>query len=130
MTILHSEKRWGGKATIKCDYCGSINETFTSRVIHSKRHYCNNECQRLGMQQRKTKVSPADARYRKQVNAQRKNARGKNRVLKYCLKCGKKYEGPPGGFRRSPEPGICPTCTRVFVEGQYTQEDWGAALIN
>ena len=48
-----------------------------------------------------------------------KNTRGKGRVEKYCTVCGRKFKGPPGGFTRSPEPGICDK-----HDDEYGPEDW------
>ena len=54
-----------------------------------------------------------------------KNTRGKGRVEKYCTVCSRKFKGPPGGFNRSPEPGICDK-----HKDEYGPEDWQGQSVN
>ena len=60
---------------------------------------------------------------RKKQVASYKNARGKGRVAKYCMNCRETFYGPPGGFKRIPEPGLCEKCKRPYEDNEYYYPD-------
>jgi len=58
-----------------------------------------------------------------------KNVRGKSKVEKKCLNCGRIYRDFPSGVKNphGMERGLCPKCTkynRSVDVGDYGPEDW------
>ena len=123
MTILIFNSGPGAKSLVKCDNpaCGLEYEVLTCTCKKSKLHYCDSEC-RFG---KPSKYS--DPEYREEKRIERYDARllKEHEVKKRCLRCKRKYEGPPGGFPKHNdpeyrEPGICPNCSQriPYDEGE------------